>query len=49
MKFGIIFANIGPAVQPDYAATLGQVAEAKYQKCAVRNTRFALSQPSTDA
>jgi alkanesulfonate monooxygenase SsuD/methylene tetrahydromethanopterin reductase-like flavin-dependent oxidoreductase (luciferase family) len=27
MKFGIIFANIGPAVQPDYAARLGQLAE----------------------
>jgi probable F420-dependent oxidoreductase len=27
MKFGIIFANVGPAVQPDYAATLGRLAE----------------------
>jgi probable F420-dependent oxidoreductase len=27
MKFGIIFANVGPAVQPDYAARLGQLAE----------------------
>ena len=27
MKFGIIFANIGPAVQPDYAARFGQLAE----------------------
>ncbi|MEY2566090.1 MAG: hypothetical protein QOE35_619 [Actinomycetota bacterium] len=27
MDFGIIFANIGPAVEPDYAAALGQLAE----------------------
>ena len=27
MKFGIIFANIGPAVQPEHAAALGQLAE----------------------
>src|SRR3954447_21428910 len=27
MDFGIIFANVGPAVLPDYAATLGQLAE----------------------
>ena len=27
MKFGIIFANVGPAVLPDYAARLGQLAE----------------------
>ncbi|MDQ1373735.1 MAG: hypothetical protein QOJ09_1073 [Actinomycetota bacterium] len=27
MDFGIIFANVGPAVEPDYAAALGQLAE----------------------
>jgi len=27
MDFGIIFANVGPAVLPDYAAALGQLAE----------------------
>jgi probable F420-dependent oxidoreductase len=27
MKFGIIFANVGPAVQPEYAAALGRLAE----------------------
>lgn len=27
MDFGIIFANVGPAVQPDHAAALGQLAE----------------------
>lgn len=28
MKFGIFFANVGPYVQPDMAASLGQIAEA---------------------
>ena len=27
MKFGIIFANVGPAVLPDYAAAMGRLAE----------------------
>ena len=27
MKFGIIFANVGPAVAPDYAAELGRIVE----------------------
>jgi probable F420-dependent oxidoreductase len=27
MEFGIIFANVGPAVQPDYAAELGRIVE----------------------
>jgi len=27
MDFGIMFANVGPAVLPDYAASLGQLAE----------------------
>jgi probable F420-dependent oxidoreductase len=27
MDFGIIFANVGPAVEPDYAAALGRLAE----------------------
>ncbi|HVF75826.1 MAG TPA: LLM class F420-dependent oxidoreductase [Acidimicrobiales bacterium] len=27
MKFGMIFANAGPAAQPDHAAALGQIAE----------------------
>ena len=27
MKFGVMFANVGPYVQPDMAAALGQIAE----------------------
>src|SRR3712207_5786526 len=27
MDFGIMFANVGPAVQPDYAASFAQLAE----------------------
>ena len=27
MDFGIIFANVGPAVQPEHAAALAQLAE----------------------
>ena len=27
MKFGILFANVGPYVQPDMAASLGRIAE----------------------
>ena len=27
MKFGIIFANVGPAVAPDYAAEMGRIVE----------------------